>query len=100
MRSLGKPGMTDQQVADFVDRYMPAYKAYLPGLYAQGPTTAKPGQLLVVEVDRNRAIVEDEARNAPADGANGAHGKKTSTVSQSLPMLVILMCILMGDRMQ
>ena len=33
MRASGKSGMTDEQVADFCDRFMPAYKAYLPGLY-------------------------------------------------------------------
>jgi pantothenate kinase-related protein Tda10 len=30
MRAAGKPGLTDEQVADFVARFMPAYKAYLP----------------------------------------------------------------------
>lgn len=54
MRAEGKPAMTDEQVAQFVDRFMPAYRAYLPGLYARGPTTARPGRLLVVEVDESR----------------------------------------------
>mmetsp|Transcript_14462 Transcript_14462/g.45974 ORF Transcript_14462/g.45974 Transcript_14462/m.45974 type:complete len:388 (-) Transcript_14462:69-1232(-) len=31
MRAGGKKGMTDEQVADFVRRFMPAYEAYLPG---------------------------------------------------------------------
>ena len=35
MRASGKPGMTEEQVASFVSRFMPAYKAYLPGLYAK-----------------------------------------------------------------
>ncbi len=30
MRAAGKPGLSDEQVADFVARFMPAYKAYLP----------------------------------------------------------------------
>jgi pantothenate kinase-related protein Tda10 len=30
MRKSGKAGLTDAQVADFVSRFMPAYKAYLP----------------------------------------------------------------------
>ena len=55
MRASGKPGMMPAQVADFVDRYMPAYKAYLPHLYTAGPSTARPGQLLVVEVDAQRS---------------------------------------------
>lgn len=54
MRASGRPAMTDEQVAAFVDRFMPAYRAYLPGLYAAGPTTARPGHLLVVEVDEGR----------------------------------------------
>lgn len=35
---------------------MPAYKAYLPGLRAKGPTTAEPGKLLVVAVDEGRGL--------------------------------------------
>ncbi len=50
-------GMTDEQVADFVSRYIPAYSAYLPGLYAQGPTTAAAGRTLVIEVDESRSPV-------------------------------------------
>ena len=57
MRAAGKPAMTDEQVGQFVDRFMPAYKCYLPGLYSSGPTTAAPGKLLVVEVDANREPV-------------------------------------------
>jgi D-glycerate 3-kinase len=57
MRAAGKPGMTDEQIADFVSRYMPAYQAYLPGLYARGPTTARAGRTLILEVDHARAPV-------------------------------------------
>eukprot|EP00877_Chromochloris_zofingiensis_P011372 jgi/Chrzof1/6489/Cz18g13070.t1_GLYK len=57
MRSKGKPGMTDDQVAEFVSRYIPPYEAYLPGLYAHGPTTATPGHTLIIEVDKSRAPV-------------------------------------------
>jgi D-glycerate 3-kinase len=60
MRSSGKPGMTDQQIADFVDRFMPAYKAYLPPLYARGPTTAKAGKLLVIEIDESRTPIAQQ----------------------------------------
>jgi D-glycerate 3-kinase len=44
------------QIADFVDRYMPAYKAYLPGMYAHGPTTARPQRTLMLEIDENRGL--------------------------------------------
>lgn len=57
MRAAGKPGMTDEQIADFVSRYIPAYTAYLPGLYSQGPTTAAAGRTLILEVDQMRAPV-------------------------------------------
>ncbi len=30
MRAAGKPGLSDEQVRDFVARFMPAYQAYLP----------------------------------------------------------------------
>lgn len=33
MREAGRPGMSEEQVRDFCSRYMPAYRAYLPGLY-------------------------------------------------------------------
>jgi D-glycerate 3-kinase len=62
MRAAGKPGMTDEQIADFVSRYMPAYKAYLPGLYAAGPTTAKAGHTLVIEVDQSRSPVPQQPK--------------------------------------
>jgi len=57
MRASGKAGMTDAQIADFVARFMPAYKAYLPGLYAKGPTTARAGKTLIIEVDEKRSPV-------------------------------------------
>ena len=60
MRAAGKPAMTDEQVAQFVDRFMPAYRCYLPGLYKNGPTTAKKGKLLVVQVDEHRCPVEKQ----------------------------------------
>ena len=48
------------QVAAFVDCYMPAYKAYLPGMYSKGPTTAKSGRLLMLEIDENRGLVPNQ----------------------------------------
>lgn len=60
MRASGRPAMTDEQVEAFVDRFMPSYRCYLPGLYSQGPTTAAPGRLLVVEVDESREPVAQQ----------------------------------------
>jgi D-glycerate 3-kinase len=44
------------QVRDFVNRFLPAYEAYLPGLYSHGPTTSTPTTPLLeilVDADRN-----------------------------------------------
>lgn len=60
MRAEGKAGMSDAQIADFVSRYIPAYQAYLPGLYAAGPTTATAGRTLTIEVDQSRAPIAQQ----------------------------------------
>lgn len=62
MKEEGKAGMTDAQLADFVSRFMPAYQAYLPGLYSRGPTTAQAGRTLVIEVDQNRSPVTQQPK--------------------------------------
>ncbi|WOL10797.1 D-glycerate 3-kinase, chloroplastic isoform X1 [Canna indica] len=54
MREDGKPGMSDEEVLDFVSRYLPAYKAYLPIFYAEGPRGLDPDRLLVIEIDEER----------------------------------------------
>ncbi|KAL9264243.1 D-glycerate 3-kinase, chloroplastic-like protein [Drosera capensis] len=54
MRADGNPGMTDEEVLDFVSRYLPAYKAYLPLLYEERPNGSDPKHLLVVEIDEGR----------------------------------------------
>eukprot|EP00638_Chattonella_subsalsa_P008191 CAMPEP_0117753612 /NCGR_PEP_ID=MMETSP0947-20121206/12335_1 /TAXON_ID=44440 /ORGANISM="Chattonella subsalsa, Strain CCMP2191" /LENGTH=343 /DNA_ID=CAMNT_0005572539 /DNA_START=239 /DNA_END=1270 /DNA_ORIENTATION=+ len=51
-RSTGK-GMTDEQVRDFVERYMPAYRAYLPRLYETAEPRNKPKVLIEVDKERN-----------------------------------------------
>ncbi|KAG6555692.1 hypothetical protein Mapa_002929 [Marchantia paleacea] len=54
MRAKGKGGMTDEEVKDFVSRYIPAYKAYLPSLYKYGPKNSKPDKTLRLDIDQNR----------------------------------------------
>ncbi|OAE32435.1 hypothetical protein AXG93_3218s1070 [Marchantia polymorpha subsp. ruderalis] len=54
MRAKGKGGMTDEEVQDFVSRYIPAYKAYLPSLYKDGPKNSKPEKTLRLDIDQNR----------------------------------------------
>ncbi|KAJ3670743.1 hypothetical protein LUZ60_008169 [Juncus effusus] len=54
MRNDGKDGMSDEEVMDFVSRYLPAYKAYLPTLYSEGPNGSKPDRLVVIDIDEGR----------------------------------------------
>uniref|UniRef100_A0A7N0UZY8 D-glycerate 3-kinase, chloroplastic n=1 Tax=Kalanchoe fedtschenkoi TaxID=63787 RepID=A0A7N0UZY8_KALFE len=54
MREAGNPGMTDEEVKDFVSRYLPAYNAYLPTLYAEGPDGSVPDRTLVIDIDDAR----------------------------------------------
>lgn len=48
MRKAGKPSLSDEQVQDFIDRFMPAYQAYLPALYASGPERRENTTALIV----------------------------------------------------
>ncbi|GKE00964.1 hypothetical protein Tco_1388947 [Tanacetum coccineum] len=54
MREAGNPGMTDEEVRDFVSRYLPAYNAYLPTLYTEGPKGSDSKRTLIVEIDEGR----------------------------------------------
>ncbi|KAM7254330.1 hypothetical protein ACFE04_032012 [Oxalis oulophora] len=54
MREEGKPGMSDEEVKDFVSRYLPAYAAYLPTLYSEGPKGSDPERLLIIPIDEGR----------------------------------------------
>jgi hypothetical protein len=56
------PRCAHLQIADFVARFIPAYQAYLPGLYAAGPTSAQPGKTLIIEVDMNRSPVAQQPK--------------------------------------
>lgn len=42
------------QVKDFVSRYLPAYKAYLPTLYSEGPSGSDPEHVLLIDIDEGR----------------------------------------------
>ena len=68
-RRAGRPTLTDAEVADFVDRFVPAYDLYAGAMYARGPwrggkdneardATAKDaGSVLMVQVDATRRVV-------------------------------------------
>lgn len=59
---LNSKAMHDQrclhaQVKDFVDRYMPAYTAYLPQLYKKGPERKALDRALIIEIDEGRGLI-------------------------------------------
>lgn len=54
MRADGLPGMSDDEVVDFVSRYLPAYDAYLPTLYSEGPNGSDPKRTLIIGIDERR----------------------------------------------
>ena len=58
-----KIGLTDEQIADFVSRFMPAYLAYLPALYTTGPQRRifpAPVPVLKITVDIDRFPISAE----------------------------------------
>ena len=46
------------QVRDFVNRYMPAYKAYLPVMYDKGPSTGTGENFIIFEIDESRGLLQ------------------------------------------
>lgn len=52
-RNEGKPGLSDEQVVDFVNRFMPAYKQYSPSLY-ELEQHLFPGRELHIRIDQAR----------------------------------------------
>ena len=58
------------QVRDFVNRYMPAYKAYLPKMYSDGPSTAKDqDSYIIFEIDESRGLMERKIPGTSLDEA-------------------------------
>eukprot|EP01038_Epipyxis_sp_PR26KG_P010486 gene10486-14092_t len=62
MKASGKPSMTDEQVKDFVSRFMPAYYQYLPSLYLNGPERRANTPVLKVTVDMERKPIAADYR--------------------------------------
>lgn len=58
MREDGNAGMSNEEVLDFVSRYLPAYKAYLPTLYSEGPRGLDK-EPLVIDIDEKRNPISD-----------------------------------------
>ncbi|PXF49874.1 D-glycerate 3-kinase, chloroplastic [Gracilariopsis chorda] len=55
-RASGRPGLSDEQVKDFVSRFMPAYKHYTPNLYHRSKPLF-PNHELHIEIDQMRRPV-------------------------------------------
>eukprot|EP00803_Ostreobium_quekettii_P011031 evm.model.scf_2906.1 EVM.evm.TU.scf_2906.1 scf_2906:14138-16793(-) len=92
MRTSGMPGMTDDQVKDFVTRYMPAYKAYLPGLYSKGPTTGTKGKTLMIEVDENRGLVPSQS--VPASPLGSVYQFLFRNIQFWAPLIILLILLI------
>ena len=58
MHREGNDAMSDAEVSDFVSRFMPAYTAYLPGLYSNGPHRASGKDVLHLNVDESRNLTD------------------------------------------
>ena len=67
-RTKGRPTLTDAEVADFVNRFLPAYDLYAGAMYRRGPwrggtdltrdsLPCDEGSVFVVEVDATRNVV-------------------------------------------
>jgi len=56
MRKRGKEGMSPERIREFVDRFMPAYKQYLPKLYSEDILPGRPQ--LNLKLDFNRIPTE------------------------------------------
>lgn len=70
MREAGRPGMSEEQVREFCSRYMPAYRAYLPGLYSSSRRTDDSGGL-------GPGVVGNDAANETFEGSKLAGVEKT-----------------------
>lgn len=62
-RAAGKPGLSDDQVVDFVDRFMPAYKQYSAQLYRR-PTPLIPHHELHIAIDQDRRPVHRDCHRS------------------------------------
>jgi D-glycerate 3-kinase len=54
-KSLGTGTLSEAQVTDFVNRFMPAYKQYLPSLYEKGPQRTLGIPVLSLTIDASRS---------------------------------------------
>ena len=65
-RDAGKLCLTDAEVEDFCDRFMPAYQAYLPKLYQQGPKDVEEFRVLEINIDESRSPIKSKVATRAA----------------------------------
>ncbi|GLD95162.1 hypothetical protein PINS_up003787 [Pythium insidiosum] len=66
LRAAQRPALSPEQVRDFVDRFMPTYKAYLAGLYAiPGSVEYRQYQSSAID-DKPRLILEINEERCPS----------------------------------
>ena len=56
-KKTGK-GMTEEEIKKFVEKFMPAYKGYLPSLYSGANGIAK--DVMMIKVNKNRDPVDSK----------------------------------------
>ena len=61
MQRSGKEGMSDSAVADFVNRFMPAYNLYLPKLHGMATATASTATKMGPQPRRQEGDVQAQA---------------------------------------
>lgn len=58
MRKKTGKGMTEEEIKIFVEKFMPAYKGYLPSLYSKANELAK--DVMMIKVNENRDPVDSK----------------------------------------
>ena len=62
MRKKTGKGMTEEEIKKFVEKFMPAYKGYLPSLYSGANGIAK--DVMMIKVNENRDPVDSKVFSA------------------------------------
>ncbi|KAJ0390327.1 hypothetical protein P43SY_011334 [Pythium insidiosum] len=66
LRVAHRPALSSEEVRDFVDRFMPTYKAYLSGLYADPGSTSYREYVPSSLDSKPRLVLEIDAQRRPS----------------------------------
>ncbi|KAJ0392271.1 hypothetical protein P43SY_005492 [Pythium insidiosum] len=67
LRVAQRPALSSEEVRDFVDRFMPTYKAYLSGLYAEPGSTSYREYVPSSLDSKPRLVLEIDEQRRPSD---------------------------------